>query len=98
MPPESLFLFDRLNPAPDPSPAIPVRVPPPAQARLSAQCARILERLRLGPATNGELARACLNSRARVSDLRAAGYDIECYDRDHVTGLSWYRLRGEHER
>lgn len=71
-------------------PIMPSRAPAADRARLSDQCERILDRLRRGNATNGQLAEIALNYRARVSELRAAGYTIIC-SRSR-TGLGWYRL------
>ncbi len=66
-------------------------VQPQDRPRLRGQNAAILKRLRRGPATNRELAAFALNYRARVSDLRAAGYVIQC---DQMAGgLSWYELK-----
>jgi hypothetical protein len=64
------------------------------QPRLSAQCELILAVLQTGPATNRRLSCLALNYKARISDLRAAGYTVECFDRNHKTGLAWYRLGG----
>lgn len=58
--------------------------------RLSGQNLRILERLQRGPATNRELAAISLKYTSRVSDLRAAGYDVQA-DRK-AGGLTVYRL------
>jgi hypothetical protein len=69
-----------------------IHVDPREQPRLSAQCERILARLQRGSASNRELAVMALNYKARISDLRKAGYTVECFDRNHKTGLSWYRL------
>lgn len=73
---------------------IPVNhsVDPREQSRLSAQCARILERLQQGPASNYELAGIALKYTSRISDLREAGYQIDCVERDHETGKTMYRL------
>jgi|GEM_PF-3012411 len=60
--------------------------------RLSRQCHAIHERLQRGPATNHELARISLKYTARISDLRKAGINVECYDHDHATGLTRYHL------
>ena len=60
--------------------------------RLSRQCRAILTRLQQGPASNRDLAAICLKYTGRISDLRKAGYNVECYDQDRATGLSWYRL------
>lgn len=61
--------------------------------RLSAQNAAILARLQRGPASNLELARIALKYTSRISDLRAAGYAVENFDRHAKTGESWYRLK-----
>ena len=60
--------------------------------RLSAQCQQILERLQRGPVSNHALANISLKYTGRISDLRKAGYTIECYDQDRASGSSWYRL------
>lgn len=60
--------------------------------RLSAQNAAILARLQQGPASNAEIARLALKYTSRISDLRAAGYLIENFDRNGTTGETWYRL------
>lgn len=78
--------------------AAAVRMTPAVQApverrRLSRQCDAILDRLRDGPATNVELAGFALKYTSRISDLRRAGFAIDCERRDAVTGLTWYRLR-----
>lgn len=81
------YLFDLLNPTPD--------NPTPHQVereRLSAQCQRILARLERGPVANTELATLALKYTGRISDLRAAGHDVEAYNRDRRTGVCWYRL------
>lgn len=77
----------------------PVRIAPidthlvPAEKpRLSRQNQAILERLRRGPATNDELAKLARKYTSRVSDLRAAGYDVRLIDHDRVTGITRYQL------
>lgn len=61
----------------------------------------ILERLRQGKMTNGELhgntARFGQNPRARISDLRKEGYEIRNTKAHDGTGLSWYELVKEPE-
>lgn len=64
----------------------------PERVRLSRQCQAILERLRLGNVTNDELAKIARKYTNRVSELRQAGYAIECYEHDYETGLTRYRL------
>ena len=71
------------------------RLHPDEKPRLSAQCQKILDRLRQGSATNKELAFISLKYTGRISDLRAAGYVIEVIHRDHKTGLTFYQLRSE---
>jgi len=61
--------------------------------RLSGQNQAIIERLRLGPATNRELAQIALKYTSRLSDLRAAGYDVVVVDRDRATGMTMYELK-----
>lgn len=60
--------------------------------RTEDQCHRIIERLKQGPATNDELSAIARKYTSRISDLRKAGYVIECFDRNHATGLTRYRL------
>lgn len=60
--------------------------------RLTGQNMRILERLQHGAATNRELVEYGLNYRARISDLRAAGYNVQVVSRDHRTGLTMYEI------
>lgn len=69
-----------------------ISAPPVMRPRLSHQCERILDRLRQGPATNRELAVLALKYTGRISDLKAAGYRIECFEQDKLTGLTKYRL------
>lgn len=76
-------------------PAIRVNatVRPVEAQRLSKQCRLILERLRAnGVATNRELSAMSLKYTSRVSDLRAAGYDIRVVSRNYETGLNTYAL------
>jgi hypothetical protein len=68
------------------------RVPQASRARLSRQCQAILDRLTQGAATNRELAELALKYTSRLSDIRAAGYDVRVVAHDHVTGLVTYRL------
>jgi hypothetical protein len=60
--------------------------------RLTRQCAAMLDRLRHGRVSNAELAQVALKYTSRISDLRAAGYDVQCVKQDKATGLSWYEL------
>lgn len=70
---------------------------PSDHKRLSRQCADILAMLRRGSCTNRELAAVSLKYTSRVSDLRDAGYVIECERLDG--GLTRYRLvRGQSEQ
>ena len=73
--------------------AVNKTVDPAETPRLSKQCATMLERLRQGPATNHELARIGLKYTSRISDLRAAGYDIQIVGKNTETGERTYALR-----
>jgi hypothetical protein len=57
--------------------------------RLSRQCSAILEMLRVKPRTSFELAQVALKYTSRISDIRAAGYRIECERGD---GVNTYTL------
>jgi hypothetical protein len=77
----------------------PKKPKPPTQAdmaaehrRLNSQCAIIRDRLREGPATNGELSEIARKYTGRISDLRKAGYDIRVTQRNYVTGETTYTL------
>lgn len=59
--------------------------------RLRGQSAAILARLRRGPATNADLAQLALKYTSRISDCRAAGYDIRMVRKDS-NGRTWYQL------
>ncbi len=63
--------------------------------RLTGQNATILAWLKHGPVTARELAAISLNYRARISDLRAAGYSIPPPVEDRTTGVSVYRLEAK---
>lgn len=85
---EQLSLFD------DP-PRLPPRdthVERAERPRLSGQNRAILELLERGPATNRELAAISLKYTSRISDLRAAGYNVVVVDRDRTTGMTMYEL------
>lgn len=74
---------------------IPVRDPNVAaddEPRLTGQNLQILQRLKCGPCLNVELAQISLKYTSRVSDLRAAGYEIECQRLDG--GKTLYKLKG----
>lgn len=77
------------------APVVPVSqaLAPATRRRLSRQAEAMLARLQAGPATNRELVGIGLNYRARISDLRAAGYDVVVQSHDHGTGLVVYVLR-----
>ena len=70
----------------------PRAAPPVERRRLSRQCTDMLSRLRQGRVTNAELATISLKYTGRISDLRKAGYDIRCVERDRASGVSWYEL------
>lgn len=63
-------------------------VHPADRVRLSGQNAAILARLQRGPASNEELAGISLKYTSRISDLRAAGYNVTCTR--GVCGVHWY--------
>lgn len=86
--PEQLSLFD----APRKIQPRDTHVVREESPRLKGQNAAILERLKRGPATNRELAQIALKYTSRLSDLRAAGYNVVVVDRDHATGLTMYEL------
>lgn len=67
-------------------------VVPEERPRLSGQNARILERLRRGPATNDELSGIARKYTSRISDLRAAGHDVRVIEHDRTTGVVLYKL------
>jgi hypothetical protein len=52
------------------------------------------EGLHQGPATNREPAGLSLKYTSRLSDLRAAGYDVRVVERDYATGRTVYKLGG----
>lgn len=60
-------------------------------ARVSGQNALILAELRRGPTTNTALAELSLKYTSRISDLRAAGFTIEC--KRLQGGLTVYELK-----
>ena len=60
--------------------------------RLTGQNQEILERLQQGPATNFELNKIAMKYTSRISDLRAAGYNVVVVDRDRATGRTMYQL------
>jgi hypothetical protein len=70
----------------------PATSPPVERRRLSGQCMDMLRLLRRGRVTNTALSKISLKYTGRISDLRKAGYDIRCVERDRASGLSWYEL------
>ena len=72
--------------------AMKVDGPIESKPRLSRHASLILERLQRGPASNRELAAISLKYTGRISDLRANGYAVECFNHDYKTGEAWYRL------
>ena len=75
------------------APIKPISAPSEDHKRLEGQNGAILARLKSGIATNVELASISLKYTARISDIRAAGYEI---DARRVKGGLWeYRLAGE---
>jgi hypothetical protein len=53
----------------------------------------ILNRLKRGPAYNGELAKMALKYTQRISEIREAGYVIEATPVDRKTGVWMYELQ-----
>lgn len=76
------------------SPADP-KVTKEEAPRLGRQCQAILDRLRIGPASNAELSGLALRYSARIHELNRAGCVIKIKNRDHKTGVVWYLLEGE---
>lgn len=59
--------------------------------RLSGQNLIILEMLRIGPVTNGQLAEVSLKYTSRLSDLRKHGYQIKAMNQGN--GVWMYSLQ-----
>jgi hypothetical protein len=78
-----------------PPATIPVNgsVDPREVKRLGEQCEALLARLRSGPASNRELSAIALKYTSRISDLRAAGYQVEAVSRNYETGETIYELK-----
>jgi hypothetical protein len=78
------------------------QITPPAQLtaedlqRITGHNGVILRMLKTGPKTNATLASISLNHTARISNLRARGYVIECAKIGG--GLTIYTLIGKKER
>lgn len=79
----------------DITPLIAANVPEADKQRLSRQCQVILDMLQVAPRLNVELAAVSLKYTSRVSDLRAAGYDVVCERIED--GVTMYRLGGRHD-
>lgn len=72
--------------------ACDTKLPQVEKKRLSAQCLRLLNRLKRGEVTNWEIASdlRILNGTARISDLRANGFPVTA---THKDGGTWvYKL------
>lgn len=69
-------------------------VEPTDTPRLTGQNLRILNRLRLGPASNTELSGISLKYTSRISDLRKHGFDIECRRQAGGWNLYYLHLHG----
>jgi hypothetical protein len=61
-------------------------------ARVSKQAAAILTALLEQPQPNTRLVQISRKYSSRLAELRDAGWQVECYNRDHKTGLAMYRL------
>jgi hypothetical protein len=73
---------------------IPANVDSVQEPRLTRHNQIILDMLREGPVTNVEIAKVSKNHTARISNIRAEGYDIRCDFLDRKTGLTQYTLVG----
>ena len=67
-------------------------VAPETKTRLSKKSLEVLSMLRQGEVTNVELAQVALDYRGRIRDLRAAGFRIECFDKQSKSGVTRYKL------
>jgi hypothetical protein len=81
---------------------IPVNstIDPRVRKRLSEKCEDILFFLKLRPRSNRELNEFCFSYRQRLSELRKAGYIIECTRPDDDAGDAGLRvmpLRGRRD-
>lgn len=63
-----------------------------SKPRLSKKCLEVLEMLRKGEVTNVELVQVALDYRGRIRDLRAAGFQIQCLDKQSKSGVTRYKL------
>lgn len=63
----------------------------PAKKRFHGHCLEMLRLLRVGRVSLETLRSISANHTARISNLRKAGYGIECHQ-DRSTGQSWYEL------
>lgn len=65
--------------------------------RLSRHAQAIVDRLRRGTATNDELMMVSRsrNLSARISEVRKAGFQVDCIKLERATGLAWYELKAE---
>jgi hypothetical protein len=76
---------------------IPANVDSVQEPRLSRHNEVILAMLQEGTVTNVDIAKISKNHTARISNLRAAGYDIQCEFINRETGLTKYTLLGRKE-
>lgn len=63
-----------------------------SKPRLSKKSLEVLAMLRKGEVTNVELVQIALDYRGRIRDLRAAGFRIECLDKQSKSGVTRYKL------
>lgn len=90
-----LTLFDVTTPPELIGPTDPNVTNPAEKGRISRQCRDMLALLRERAGygvSNDELSRIARKYTSRITDLRKAKYDVECFSIDRKTGLSWYRL------
>lgn len=76
------------------SPTVAPMLPAEERRRLSAQCLKILDKLKQGPATNLQLAVIGYRYGARIHELRKAGYEIVITAKNVESGETTYELRG----
>jgi hypothetical protein len=71
---------------------------PLESAHPAGQCERLLEALKRGPVTNGDMLYRLRigNHTGRISELREKGYRISVISQDRKTGLTTYALESPH--
>jgi hypothetical protein len=78
----------------DPTISDASKAPPEARHRLAGARLRVLDRLKLGPATTLELIEVGgTRAPARVHELRSLGFDVECETINGERGAYRYALK-----